>query len=164
MMSRNFAGVMQTAQKARQVLAACEKSPTDAAQLNYDPLNPFDICSITFTPIYRGNKCARCLPSSKLHCCADARRVFWPSTILRDSPSNASHLFAGLCRTRTQARASSHPVMDRSALWASSHALALMSVALCAHQRSCDEAVMPGSRIVGSGCGEQHWIFASTMW
>lgn len=49
---------LQTAQKARQVLAACEKSPTDAVQLNYDPLNPFDNCSITFTPIYRGNKCA----------------------------------------------------------------------------------------------------------
>ena len=25
-------------------------------QLNYDPRNPFDLCSITFTPIYRGNK------------------------------------------------------------------------------------------------------------
>ncbi|KAL4423494.1 hypothetical protein ABPG77_003627 [Micractinium sp. CCAP 211/92] len=44
------------AAQARQVLAACEKSPTDAVQLNYDPRNPFDICSITFTPIYRGNK------------------------------------------------------------------------------------------------------------
>ena len=38
------------------MLAACEKTPTDAIQLNYDPLNPFDICSVTFTPIYRGNK------------------------------------------------------------------------------------------------------------
>ena len=44
------------AQQARQVLAACEKTPTDAEQLNYDPRNPFDICSLTFTPIYRGNK------------------------------------------------------------------------------------------------------------
>ncbi len=25
-------------------------------QLNYDARNPFDICSVTFTPIYRGNK------------------------------------------------------------------------------------------------------------
>ena len=47
---------MQLAQQARQVLAACEKSPTDAEQLDYDPRNPFDICSLTFTPIYRGNK------------------------------------------------------------------------------------------------------------
>jgi coatomer protein complex subunit alpha (xenin) len=44
------------AAQARQVLAACEKSPCDALQLNYDPRNPFDICSVTFTPIYRGNK------------------------------------------------------------------------------------------------------------
>lgn len=42
------------AQQARQVLAACEKSPVDAVVLDYDPRNPFDVCSITFTPIYRG--------------------------------------------------------------------------------------------------------------
>ncbi|KAL4859696.1 Coatomer subunit alpha-3 [Chlorella vulgaris] len=44
------------AAQARQVLAACEKNPSDAEQLAYDPRNPFDICSITFTTIYRGNK------------------------------------------------------------------------------------------------------------
>lgn len=44
------------AAQARQVLAACEKSPVDEVQLNYDSRNPFDLCSITFTPIYRGNK------------------------------------------------------------------------------------------------------------
>jgi coatomer protein complex subunit alpha (xenin) len=44
------------ADQARQVLAACEKSPTDAVQLRYDARNPFDICSLTFTPIYRGSK------------------------------------------------------------------------------------------------------------
>lgn len=46
----------KTTTQARQVLAACEKSPTDTEQLNYDPRNPFDICSLTMTPIYRGNK------------------------------------------------------------------------------------------------------------
>mmetsp|Transcript_18514 Transcript_18514/g.51859 ORF Transcript_18514/g.51859 Transcript_18514/m.51859 type:complete len:1226 (-) Transcript_18514:342-4019(-) len=44
------------AQKARQVLAACEKTPTDSLELDYDPRNPFDICTVTFTPIYRGNR------------------------------------------------------------------------------------------------------------
>eukprot|EP01024_Parvocaulis_polyphysoides_P013881 TRINITY_DN15503_c0_g1_i3.p2 TRINITY_DN15503_c0_g1~~TRINITY_DN15503_c0_g1_i3.p2 ORF type:complete len:288 (-),score=19.14 TRINITY_DN15503_c0_g1_i3:654-1517(-) len=43
-------------QQARQVLAACEKSPQDTIELDYDARNPFDICSITFTPIYRGSK------------------------------------------------------------------------------------------------------------
>ncbi len=46
----------QMATQARQVLMACEKSMSDAVPLNYDPRNPFDICSITFTPIYRGSK------------------------------------------------------------------------------------------------------------
>jgi coatomer protein complex subunit alpha (xenin) len=42
------------ATQAKQVLAACEKNPVDEVQLDYDPRNPFDICSITFSPIYKG--------------------------------------------------------------------------------------------------------------
>lgn len=52
---------MQMAQQARQVLAACEKTPTDAVQLAYDPRNPFDTCPLTFTPIFR------CLRSGTLY-------------------------------------------------------------------------------------------------
>lgn len=48
------------AQQARQVLAACEAKPQDAVQINYDPRNPFDVCSLTFTPIYRGAKFVEC--------------------------------------------------------------------------------------------------------
>ncbi len=44
------------AQAARQVLTACEKTPVDEVPVNYDPRNPFDICTLTFTPIYRGSK------------------------------------------------------------------------------------------------------------
>lgn len=47
---------MQMAAQAKQVLAACEKNPVDEIPLNYDPRNPFDLCTVTFTPIYRGNK------------------------------------------------------------------------------------------------------------
>ena len=43
------------ATQAKQVLAACEKNPVDEVQLDYDPRNQFDICSITFSPIYKGN-------------------------------------------------------------------------------------------------------------
>ncbi|KAG1674856.1 hypothetical protein FOA52_015244 [Chlamydomonas sp. UWO 241] len=44
------------AEQVRGVLATCEKSPTDALKINYDPRNPFDICSSTFTPIFKGSK------------------------------------------------------------------------------------------------------------
>ena len=44
------------AAQARQVLSACERDPSEAVPLAYDPRNPFDLCSLTFTPIYRGNK------------------------------------------------------------------------------------------------------------
>lgn len=45
-----------------QVLAACEANPKDdiPQPLNYDPRTPFDICSVTFTPIYRGSRAAVC--------------------------------------------------------------------------------------------------------
>jgi coatomer subunit alpha len=45
------------AAQARQVLAACEKAPQDTdAAVRYDPRNPFDVCCLTFTPVYRGSK------------------------------------------------------------------------------------------------------------
>ena len=44
---------MQIATQARQVLTLCEQKGSDKVQLEYDPRNPFDICSLTFTPIYR---------------------------------------------------------------------------------------------------------------
>lgn len=43
-------------EQARQVLTACEKTPTDAHKINYDPRNPFDIDAINFVPIYKGSK------------------------------------------------------------------------------------------------------------
>lgn len=62
------------AQQARQVLAACEQKPVDEVGVNYDPRNPFDICCITFTPIYRGSKfvevsvgCIRTMRTEKQH-------------------------------------------------------------------------------------------------
>eukprot|EP00955_Chlamydomonas_euryale_P112071 366110-Chlamydomonas_euryale.AAC.14 len=48
----------EIAEQVRGVLATCEKSPTDAVKINYDPRNPFDICSLTWQPIYKGSKYA----------------------------------------------------------------------------------------------------------
>ena len=66
------------AQQARQVLAACEKSPSDAVKLDYDPRNPFDVCSVTFTPIYRGACCASAVThaSSAAICLCTSPAVF----------------------------------------------------------------------------------------
>lgn len=41
--------------------AAMAKTPTDALTLNYNPLNPFSICAISFTPIYQGNPSVLCV-------------------------------------------------------------------------------------------------------
>lgn len=41
------------AQQTRKILQACEKSPQDEVRLDYNPLNPFDVCAATYTPIYK---------------------------------------------------------------------------------------------------------------
>uniref|UniRef100_A0A8C1X560 Coatomer protein complex, subunit alpha n=1 Tax=Cyprinus carpio TaxID=7962 RepID=A0A8C1X560_CYPCA len=54
--------------QTRKILAACEKSLTDAHQLNYDPHNPFDICPASFTPLYRGRPVEKCPLSGACYC------------------------------------------------------------------------------------------------
>uniref|UniRef100_A0A671KAG7 Coatomer subunit alpha n=1 Tax=Sinocyclocheilus anshuiensis TaxID=1608454 RepID=A0A671KAG7_9TELE len=58
----------EVAQQTRKILAACEKSLTDAHQLNYDPHNPFDICPASFTPLYRGRPVEKCPLSGACYC------------------------------------------------------------------------------------------------
>ena len=51
------------AQQARKMLQACEAQPVDEHQLAYDEHNPFNLCAITYSPIYRGKpeeKCPLC--------------------------------------------------------------------------------------------------------
>uniref|UniRef100_A0A671WFX1 COPI coat complex subunit alpha n=1 Tax=Sparus aurata TaxID=8175 RepID=A0A671WFX1_SPAAU len=56
------------AQQTRKILAACEKTLTDAHQLNYDPHNPFDLCAASFVPLYRGRPVEKCPLSGACYC------------------------------------------------------------------------------------------------
>lgn len=58
------------AQQARQVLAACERTPKDEVELKYDARNPFVTCPGTFTPIYRGSKDSACPTCGAKHSAA----------------------------------------------------------------------------------------------
>ena len=51
---------MKVAQQAKQVLQACERTPGDEVQLDYDSRNPFVVCAGTFVPIYRGTSSVAC--------------------------------------------------------------------------------------------------------
>lgn len=50
----------EIAQQCRKMMSACEQQPTDEHDLEYDEYNPFDICAITYTPIYRGKQHIKC--------------------------------------------------------------------------------------------------------
>lgn len=50
----------EVAAQTRKILAACEKTPTDAHELKYDEHNPFDICAASYVPIYRGRPVVKC--------------------------------------------------------------------------------------------------------
>jgi coatomer subunit alpha len=67
----------EVAQQARKILQACEINPIDEHKLQYDEHNPFNLCAISYTPIYRGKaeeKCPLCsasyLPQHKGVLCA----------------------------------------------------------------------------------------------
>lgn len=53
----------EVAQQARKILQACELNLIDEHTLDYDEHNPFNLCAVTYTPIYKGKpeeKCPLC--------------------------------------------------------------------------------------------------------
>lgn len=50
----------QIISKARKVKIACERSPTDALDIEFDSFNEFDICAASYTPIYAGEASVTC--------------------------------------------------------------------------------------------------------
>uniref|UniRef100_A0A2R5L8Q5 Coatomer subunit alpha n=1 Tax=Ornithodoros turicata TaxID=34597 RepID=A0A2R5L8Q5_9ACAR len=48
------------ASQTRKILQACDKTPTDMHELNYDEHNPFSLCAKTYVPIYRGKPEVHC--------------------------------------------------------------------------------------------------------
>lgn len=48
------------AQQVRKILQACEVNPVDEHQLNYEEYNPFNICGISYKPIFRGKPEENC--------------------------------------------------------------------------------------------------------
>ena len=47
--------------KAKKIMKACDKSPTNEVELDYDSLNPFTISGDSFKPIYKGKPTVRSL-------------------------------------------------------------------------------------------------------
>lgn len=67
---------------------ACERTPTDEVELNYDPRNPFDTCPMTFTPIYRSPPPPSTPPPFTHICCVRCTLPGNRSTFLNGSQEN----------------------------------------------------------------------------
>ncbi|XP_036342340.1 coatomer subunit alpha-like [Rhagoletis pomonella] len=50
----------EVAQQVRKILQACEVNPIDEHQLQYEEFNPFNICGISYKPLYRGKPEVTC--------------------------------------------------------------------------------------------------------
>jgi len=50
----------EVATQARKVVKFAETNAENAYKLNYDERNPFIVCTLTFTPIYKGNASVQC--------------------------------------------------------------------------------------------------------
>jgi coatomer protein complex subunit alpha (xenin) len=77
------------ATKARKIVQASDKNPTNAVELDYDSLNPFTIAGDTFRPIYKGT------PSEKCNYCK--------ATFAPESKGN----MCGICKVAEIGRAAS---------------------------------------------------------
>lgn len=80
------------AQQARQVLAACERTPKDEVELKYDARNPFVTCPATFAPIYRGHKDSSCPTCGAKHVASYAVRGTTGARPGRSWRGSAGHL------------------------------------------------------------------------
>ncbi|QRV90867.1 coatomer subunit beta [Ceratobasidium sp. AG-Ba] len=54
--------------KARDVIAQGDRNPRDAVEISYDEFTEFDICAISYTPIYKGSSSVRCPFTGAISC------------------------------------------------------------------------------------------------
>lgn len=75
------------AQQTRKLLAVCDKNPSNEHQIKYDEHNPFNVCSKTYEPIYRGKpeiKCPFCNASYIPSCAGELCRICLVSEVGKD--------------------------------------------------------------------------------
>ena len=46
--------------QARQRIAAGDRNPRNAVEIDYDEFTEFEVCAASFTPIYKGSPAVRC--------------------------------------------------------------------------------------------------------
>ncbi|CAG0880019.1 unnamed protein product, partial [Cyprideis torosa] len=81
----------EIANQARKILQVCDKNPTDEQQLKYDEHNPFSVCGISYTPIYRGKPEEKC-PFCQVSFCPEHKGKLCPVCTVAEVGKDGSGL------------------------------------------------------------------------
>ncbi|QRW04959.1 coatomer subunit beta [Ceratobasidium sp. AG-Ba] len=77
--------------KARDVIAQGDRNPRDAVEISYDEFTEFDICAISYTPIYKGSPSVRC-PFTGASFLPEYKGKICPLTLVTEIGASASGL------------------------------------------------------------------------
>ncbi|KAG9123809.1 hypothetical protein FRC07_013904 [Ceratobasidium sp. 392] len=77
--------------KARDVIAQGDRNPRDAVEISYDEFTEFEICAISYTPIYKGSPSVRC-PFTGASFLPEHKGKISPLTLVTEIGASASGL------------------------------------------------------------------------
>jgi len=75
--------------KAREVIGQGDRNPRDAVEISYDEFTEFEICGISYTPIYKGSASVRC-PFSGASFLPEYKGQICPLTLVTEIGASAS--------------------------------------------------------------------------
>ncbi|CAE6420726.1 unnamed protein product [Rhizoctonia solani] len=77
--------------KAREVIAQGDRNPLDSVEISYDEFTEFEICAISYTPIYKGSASVRC-PFTRASFLPEYKGKICPLTLVTEIGASASGL------------------------------------------------------------------------
>ncbi|ELU41535.1 coatomer subunit alpha [Rhizoctonia solani AG-1 IA] len=77
--------------KAREVIAQGDRSPLDTIEISYDEFTEFEICAISYTPIYKGSAAVKC-PFTHASFLPEHKGKICPLTLVTEIGASASGL------------------------------------------------------------------------
>lgn len=77
--------------QAREVIAQGDRNPLDTVEISYDEFTEFEICAISYTPIYKGSPSVRC-PFTRASFLPEHKGKICPLTLVTEIGATATGL------------------------------------------------------------------------